>query len=590
MAVRISDLQIGSVFTFPQGVDSGASAWTNINGDSSVSGVRAIVMELDSDTRPIGVHLWHEGEFCKNHNGARQCFWFSESAIANVTQLGDMNRYFATFTENQLQGFTVMRPDKLGLVVRAETNEQARKLVQEDFGDFHEVYVEEGIELLGRELGYLTYTFNELLEYKKPPRPEGMNKDIYLSAKFGEGLCDLDDKMRKIIPLERGAIAYCIPSNNAFGSSDQKHITMENGVVKCDKQTLRLGRVIKAMSGDLFDDTELETIVSRFKTKYEIDTSSVKTSDDVRMVYGMSIVGGSCMATMPSETFDIYHDMQSSMVYLENEDGELDARALIHQVVDSETGLKEYTVMDRIFYNNEKSKLTLQQWRREQEGMTRIKYLDFEVMGKYQVDDNYEKVPYIDTLCTAIHVGNEIRLSNGCEYHSQYDYLQETHGGSQDGNISNGHNENDVFCYDTEEYVNQDDTYYCETDDNHYQYDHDLVHIDGRGYFRDNDDDIAYDEHTCEYRWADDLKYCESEGIYTSNDDYVTVEAGRREGSYEDINELTYCDDVDGYVMSDEVFYIKDEDIWVYDEGNYYQHDNGDWYSYEQEADTEGVA
>ena len=61
-------------------------------------------------------------------------------------------------------------------------------------------------------------------------------------------------------------------------------------------------------------------------------------------------------------------------------------------------------------------------------------------------------------------------------------------------------NDDDVaFTYDTEEYVKKENAYYCESNDEWYESDEDLVYIDGDGYYLSDDDDIFFCEHCEEY-------------------------------------------------------------------------------------------
>ncbi len=139
-----------------------------------------------------------------------------------------------------------------------------------------------------------------------------------------------------------------------------------------------------------------------------------------------------------------------------------------------------------------------------------------------------------------------------------------------------------------------DDYYYCETDNYYYRYSDDLCYIEGHGYYRMDDDDIAYDTYRDEYAFIDDLTYIDSEDIYVSNTEgYACIEAGRHEGEYWDIDKIIYCEDV-GYVVEDEdyeiVIFENGHEEYYYNYENFYNHSDGKWYDYPENEDDEDVA
>ena len=341
---------------------------------------------------------------------------------------------------------------------------------------------------------------------------------------------------------------------------------------------MKLGRIIRQVKESL-SDLEIETIVSGFKTKYEIDTSKVKTSTNIASIYNQDCVGGSCMANQPNNWFDIYVDMGSSMAYLEDGNGGLSARALVHHVVGRDSG-KEYTIMDRVFYDTEVAKLTLQKWRREQDGYERFKNIEEKLIGANPIDDEYENVPYVDNLCYVTRMNGENYLST--DNNDYFDTLQETTGGSNRGEIA-GHGEDMVYCQDIEEYVHIDDAYYCDGDESYYGSSDYLVYISSHGYYHEDDENIARDESTGEYDFRDNLKYIEDEDTYTSSDDYYVCD---EDGEYYHIDKLVMTDD--GYTVQIEyATYIEDDGIYVYHTDDYFEHDDGKWYSYEEEQDED---
>lgn len=308
-------------------------------------------------------------------------------------------------------------------------------------------------------------------------------------------------------------------SSKAFGSSKSIQI-MHNeitGEITCNKQSIKVGRLIGAIFPNL-NDTEIEDMVNKWKTKFTIDTSTVKVSDNIDKIYKHSPCGGSCMYSVPQEYFEIYKDMRSKIVYLMNDKNKLEARALFHYLKDEEG--KEYTVMDRVFYNSQKGKLTLQKWRREQEGMTRFQYLDEKPMiGKYPINSRYEDgVPYVDNLHTAVSYCGEYYLATkSTNEWNYYDTLLNQEGRSEKKEISGvSPNKYNVYCEDIEELVHIDDAFYCETNGCYYYSEHCLVYIYMYGYYHEDDDTVAYDDATDEWDFKDNLKWIESENVWTS--------------------------------------------------------------------------
>lgn len=372
---------------------------------------------------------------------------------------------------------------------------------------------------------------------------------------------------------------------NTFNSDENNPIKVNNnGDIECRGNVLRVGRVLQQVNKNL-DSTQIEKMVSDYKAKYTVDTSRVETSDNIGEVYDISECGGSCMAHKPWGWFTIYEDAGSFMAYIRDKSsGNLLARALVHHVVGIDTG-NEYTVLDRVFFEREIYKITMKKWAEEQ-GYTRMSRIDERVRTKNSISSSYDNVPYIDTLCFASYFNGTMYLTNSDSGYE--DLLQNTDGGSEEGYLASG--EDRVWCDDEDRYVHIDDAFYCETDGEYYASEYHLCYISGHGYYREDDDDVAYDEHTKEWAFRNDLKYCESRDFYTSDEDYVDIGRGRNEGSYEYFEDTVYCDDICENVMSDEATYITDLDIWVWNESEYYEHSDGNWYSEPENEEDEEVA
>ena len=427
------------------------------------------------------------------------------------------------------------------------------------------------------------------------------NKFIWMGGNLANEIFEISPKFAELTGFgenEPGVRRLCAVlrfNSNGYSNTEGTKITREGDKFVSNKNSLKIGRIIKAIVGDKMKDEEIEDIVSAFKKQYIVDISKVEVSSDIGHIYNMSSVGGSCMALQDRSWFDIYKDMKSKVAYIEK-DGVLKARGLIHHIV-TENG-NEHIVLDRIFYADEKSKLTLQQWRKEISrdkssefyGITRFQFIDEYCRGKYPICEEYDAVPYVDTLCEAIEVDGEYYLASESSPVDWYyvDRLQNTDGSSDAGEISTSSGDK-VWCQDTDRYVNPDDATWVEGENAYYEYDDDLVYIDGYGYCDKGSDDIAYDEYAKEWDFKDDLKYCESEDIYTSDDSYVEIEAGDEyEGSFEPIYECVWCDELDCYIHESADYKMIQDlgEIW-YNYEEHYQHSDELWYSYEEEIEEE---
>lgn len=403
------------------------------------------------------------------------------------------------------------------------------------------------------------------------------NRPKYIKIKYMQMSRKCAD-MFKDIGLEVGTMHPC---KNTMGFEEGKKTLLVRHLIDGD---VKIGKVIKSLFPDM-GGTTIEGYVSAFKTKFNIDLNSVIVSDDIGQIYNISSCGGSCMAHADTDWFNIYKDAGSSIAYILDDNLNLAARALLHKVVD--TNGKTYNVLDRIFSNDKISELTLQAWGRAN-GYVRFKSLENDVRTVNSIANDYPYgIPYIDNLYIVIEFDGEYYLATDSNSNwSEYDRCQETGGGSEGHEISS-FDDNMVYCCDSEDYVSEDYVYFCETDGNHYESPDELVYIDGYGYFRMDDENVAMDEYDDEWDFTENLKYCESECIHTSSNDYVLIERGSYEGSYEDIANLYYCEDIGEYIYdSADVQLIEDLDEYWYNwEDMAFEHSDGLYYSYEEEEE-----
>jgi hypothetical protein len=295
----------------------------------------------------------------------------------------------------------------------------------------------------------------------------------------------------------------------------------------------------------------------------------------------MGYIGGSCMSEKPANYFDLYHNIGTRVVYIHGS-----ARALLHTCIRMDTG-EELEILDRIFYDNELDKLTIQAWRKEQAGMNRFQHLDgVPIRSKRPINSTYEAVPYVDTLYSVRQIEGNMYLCNSSVQTGTYiDKLQGTEGESCDCTISEGEGGEVVYCVDSDVRVPIDDAYYCESDGNYYESGEFMWHFDGNGFLHIEDDDrIAHNEDTGDYDFKDNMNYCESEDIFTTSTSYIEVSEGELEGSFEHVDTLVYCDDIDGYVAEDDdTFYVEDTEQRFFFMDEIFEHEDGKYYSYEEE-------
>jgi len=337
-------------------------------------------------------------------------------------------------------------------------------------------------------------------------------------------------------------------------------------------QELKLGKILQNILVDP-DSTKIEKYVSKWKSAYDIDTSRVKVSSDIGMVYDISNVGGSCMANNGS-FMRIYEDLDCKIAYIE-EDGKLQARALLwddNLERYGETDNTIYKFIDRIFFEKENYKLTLQKWAKEN-GYESLPDTMISLVTKKSVD-SYEFVPYIDNMCYVIRANNGYRLTNCSD--DCIDTLQQTDGSSED-NCGISECIGGIWCVDIDDYVDEDEAIYCESDEEYYYYTESLCYIDGYGWYRQDDEDICFAEDLEEYSFKDGCYYVSnSDCWYFHNDELYFVE---------DLDEY-YDDDTDLYytVDSGEHYYHRENVYYIEDLGKYYS--NSDDLYYDEKSDT----
>jgi len=413
-------------------------------------------------------------------------------------------------------------------------------------------------------------------------------KKLYISNKTlwrVQNICNIGDN--EILPTiaKQNNNIYEISSFKSLNTEEKHYI--KNAIsgkfwLHNRDQELKLGKILQNIL--IYpDSTKIEEYVSKWKSAYSIDTNIVKVSDDIRRVYDISNVGGSCMANK-GKFMEIYEDLGCKIAYIE-EDGYLRARALLwdnnleyyYEDNDAQDGNLKY--IDRIFFDNEINRLTLQKWAREN-GYSSLPDSTTDFVTKKSVG-SYDYVPYVDNMCYVIEDSDRYRLTNCSD--DYIDSLQRTDGSSgEDCGISEFRS--GVWCVDIDDYVHEDDATYCESDDEYYCYTEDLCYIHGYGWYLQDDDDICYAKDIDEYKFKDDCVY-----IYSTNEWYYYTDglyyAEDSEEYYSDSSDLYYTEDSGEYYENiDNVYYIQDLDVYYSGNTDLYYDEESDTYWSSEEA------
>jgi len=416
------------------------------------------------------------------------------------------------------------------------------------------------------EMITLTETTRAEEVIEQPSKPENLSKYLYISRNTLQRvkqICKLPEHDASAW-TERVFTGYKIPVRNALNTTEENYVkNADSGEfwINGRDQKLKLGKLIKQLWGRL-DSTEIETAVTNWKAVYTVDTTTVKVSSDIGEVYDISSVGGSCMAGH-GEWMAIYEELGCKVAYLLDADDRLRARAILwdNNVYQDNNKNKVVTILDRIFFQKENDKITLERWAQEKGYLTTFTTDTRTCKG---VGSGFDGVPYIDNMYTVIksEVGNEYQLSNG--YGDEYDTLQSTAGNSEcNCGISDYDNEDYVWCEDIEEDRHIDDVYWNNTHESYYAYDDNLVYMDD-GYYHCEDDRL---EHTEDEGWC----WREECTLAYDNDCW-----------YSSTNHLIYCDDIEEYVTEGAAHLVEDLDEWHYETDGLYEDNTGHYWSDEE--------
>jgi hypothetical protein len=305
---------------------------------------------------------------------------------------------------------------------------------------------------------------------------------------------------------------------------------------------IKLSKILKAIFG-INDSTLLEQYNNKWKQAYNIDTSNVEVTEDIRAIYDATHVssgelGNSCMR-YKGEWMDIYQDVGTKVAYIKDDDDMLLARALFwdNNIVDEDGNVS--MVLDRIFSSSQNHTLTLKKWAKEND----IALISVSDDKKYTTikehNYNYDGVPYIDNFCYS-HMS---KLTTSDEQGND-DILQATDGSTEEKGYTNISTIEVNYCDCCEESTNGDlhctyeDSYVCALClDDYYRYCED---VDSYVYH-----DFCHYIDSCDYyvKDLDDYFACTCDGELYPIDDAIEDR---------DTGELYYVDNEHGLIQDEE--------------------------------------
>lgn len=335
------------------------------------------------------------------------------------------------------------------------------------------------------------------------------------------------------------------------------------------RQPIKLGKLLKAINPD-FTDKQVSDFVDKFNRYHDYDLSCIQISDNISEVYdylhdSSGTVGGSCMRGYG----EYFKSLENSCLTLKiayikdnKNDYYLIGRALLWEAYDSEDN--QYKIMDRIYYDCEKTKILLEKYaeangyyfRKESSGYCNSFYdtsnkkwveLNLKVELKNSLIGTY--TPYMDTFryynknnntlynfdgagCTEELTGTDGEaVSSTCDICGEYcsnDSVFSAHHGERIcesclEDYRYVESRGDYIYYDlviqlrdTATYFLQDDSYLVWVEDKGW-YDYiDNVHfvVDIEEYYEDTDE-LYYTEDTCDW-YSSNLDLYEYDGVYYS--------------------------------------------------------------------------
>ena len=318
------------------------------------------------------------------------------------------------------------------------------------------------------------------------------------------------------------------------------------------REKIKIGRYIKKIFRDRFNDSEIEEFVNCIKSMNPAnDNLVIVKGEDIKYWYlgdryieDNNSLGGSCMKGKDCQGyFDIYTKNEDvcQMLILKTGGDKIKGRALLWNFKDGNGN--EIKLMDRI-YGSDAIITKFKNWAVENEyWFKRYQSYDYEVEWRKTLSgdtirkvfkipvtstNSYSKFPYIDTFK---HVYDDF-ISNSGEF-GKCGVAVGTSGELQDDErfVECYHTGDSIdrddatYCNDIDEYVHVDYAVYCDVD-NRYIYIENAVQLCNGNYVAEEYAGVcSYDG---EYALNGDIEECSISGetFDTSNIDYVVLDNG----------------------------------------------------------------
>lgn len=327
-----------------------------------------------------------------------------------------------------------------------------------------------------------------------------------------------------------GTISY-LPSNRPHIMNDDYTWSRQG------RESARAGRVIRKLFNSQFisrylKDKDFEDFTNLYRAEFNEHglTFILRDADQIPNVYDMAIceegsLGNSCMNGDGGymEMYASNNNMQ--ILTLENQDGELCARALVwHNVIVNGDHDNRITVMDRIYTADDYMVDMYLRYAADKKWYYKFNYKsggniqqfinpdgeNVELTLRVNLDTDFDYYPYIDTFC----YGGDGFLTNDDDSSNTHYSYQSTGGDRSerywdDIDDCRIDDRDHVIYIERGNYRNHNthiDNAVCINSEWWWINDDGIVEVDGTWYTKD-DDDIAYCECDYEYHHVDDLVY-----------------------------------------------------------------------------------
>lgn len=410
---------------------------------------------------------------------------------------------------------------------------------------------------------------------------------LHVSSSFRKFLHDSDNKVAQFIMRAIYYQGWCYNANRLMIRTDEVNyltlrddgtisylpkgkehkITDDGRWARDGRQNGTAGKIIKKIltpnAVKLFKEVEFTNFVNQYKAACDAECKQfiIRPNVDIPNVYCMTRESGhaglndSCM-NGDEEYLEIYarcpHLRILTMI---NNNGELAGRALLWNTEDG-------VLMDRVYVAKEHYYDMFLEYAETNKFIRKVEYKSYRDKDRYVKEGNiFRKAykiatptdfcyyPYIDTFS----YGGDGFLCNSNEFGDIcYEYTNTC--GSRDGDdyevcakSGRRYHRDDLRYIEYGDYagetIHADYTVYCKTDMNYYyEYDDNIIYVEGRGdyyrrdddnivevngdYYHTDDDDVRYSDNTGEWHLADDVVWSDHSDTYLLLEDAVRTPNG----------------------------------------------------------------